>query len=179
MSTQQNAGTHRPLIRTVRGLTPKIDPTAFLAENAAILGDVEIGAKSSIWYQVSIRGDVMPIRIGRETNVQDNTVMHGTHGRFACTLHDRVTIGHSVILHGCEVKSGSLIGMGSVIMDGAVIGEHCLVGAGSLVTEGKKFPPKSLIVGRPGKFLRELTDEEVALLEQSADNYLLYSTWYK
>lgn len=166
------------LIRAVRGLSPQIADSAFVAENAVIIGDVVVGEKSSIWYNVTLRGDVMPLRIGRETNVQDGTVMHGTHGKFGCTLHDRVTIGHQVLLHGCEVGSGSLIGMGSIVMDGARIGEHCLVGAGSLVTEGKAFPPRSLILGRPAKLIRELTNEEIQLLEESADNYLLYATWY-
>lgn len=166
------------LIRAVRGLSPQIADSAFVAENAVIIGDVVVGEKSSIWYNVTLRGDVMPLRIGRETNVQDGTVMHGTHGKFGCTLHDRVTIGHQVLLHGCEVGSGSLIGMGSIVMDGARIGEHCLVGAGSLVTEGKAFPPRSLILGRPAKLIRELTNEDIQLLEESADNYLLYATWY-
>lgn len=159
-------------------LTPKIAKSAFLSGNIAITGDVEIGERASIWYNVTIRGDVMPIRIGAETNVQDGTVIHGTYGEYGCTLHERVTVGHMVMLHGCEVHKGSLIGMGSIIMDGVVIGDHSLVGAGSLITEGKKFPPKSLILGRPAKLVRTLTDDEIKLLEESADHYLLYSSWY-
>lgn len=163
---------------SVRGFTPKIHPSVLVFPNATIIGDVEIGAKSSIWSHVTIRGDVFAIRIGKETNVQDGTVIHGTYGKCGTTLHDRVTIGHLVMLHGCEIGRGTLVGMGSIVMDGAKVGEHCLVGAGSLITEGSVFPPRSLIVGRPAKVKRELTAEEVALLEQSADNYLLYSTWY-
>jgi carbonic anhydrase/acetyltransferase-like protein (isoleucine patch superfamily) len=165
-------------IVSVRGFTPKIHPTAFVFPNATIIGDVEIGEKSSIWPNVTIRGDVFAIRIGQETNVQDGTVIHGTYQRCGTTLQDRVTIGHQVTLHGCEIGKGSLIGMGSIIMDNAKIGESSLVGAGSLVTEGSVFPPRSLILGRPAKVKRELTQEEVALLEESADNYLLYSSWY-
>ncbi|PIS11352.1 MAG: gamma carbonic anhydrase family protein [Bdellovibrio sp. CG10_big_fil_rev_8_21_14_0_10_47_8] len=163
---------------TVRGATPQIGKDCFLASNATLIGDVQIGDGSSIWYQTTLRGDVNSIRIGKETNVQDGTVIHGTYQGFATFLGDRVTIGHMVVLHGCTVGSGSLVGMGSIVMDGAEIGEHCLVGAGSLVTEGSKFPPRSLILGRPAKVKRELTAEEIDLLEESADNYLLYKSWY-
>lgn len=164
---------------SVRGYTPSLEKDVFVADNARIIGDVKVGEKSSIWYNVTIRGDVMPIRLGKEVNVQDGSVVHGTYGKYGTTLHDRVTIGHLVMLHGCEVGRCCLVGMGSIIMDGAKIGEYSLVGAGSLVTEGSDFPPRSLIVGRPARVKRSLTDEEVALLEKSADNYLLYKTWYE
>lgn len=167
------------LIRSVRGFTPEIHPTTFLAENAAVIGDVKIGEGSSIWYNVTIRGDVMPIRVGRETNVQDGSVIHGTYGKYGTTLGDRVTIGHLVMLHGCEVGDHSLIGMGVTLMDGVKIGQDSIVGAGSLVTEGKEFPPRSLILGRPGKVVRELSIDELSRLQQSADNYILYATWYR
>lgn len=169
---------HPFLVKPLRGFTPNIDKTAFIAGNAAIIGDVEIGPKASIWYNVTLRGDVMPIRIGAETNVQDGTVIHGTFNDIGTTLHERVTVGHLVILHGTTVHRGCLIGMGSILMDHSEIGEYSIVGAGSLVTEGSKFPPRSLILGRPAKLKRELTAEEVAFLGKSADNYLLYSSWY-
>lgn len=161
-----------------RGVSPIIGEDVFIADNARIISDVEIGDRSSIWYNVVIRGDVMPIRIGKEVNVQDGSVIHGTFGKWGTTLHDRVTIGHLVMLHGCEIGRGTLVGMGSIVMDGVQVGEHCLIGAGSLVTEGTKIPPRSLVVGSPAKVKRPLTDEEVELLEKSADNYLLYKTWY-
>lgn len=161
-----------------RGMSPVIGEKVFVADNARIISNVEIGDNSSIWYNVVIRGDVMPIRIGKEVNVQDGAVIHGTFGKWGTTLHDRVTIGHLVMLHGCEIGRGTLVGMGSIIMDGCKVGEHCLIGAGTLITEGTEIPPRSLVVGRPGKVKRALTDEEVALLEKSADNYLLYKTWY-
>jgi carbonic anhydrase/acetyltransferase-like protein (isoleucine patch superfamily) len=164
---------------TVRNKTPEIGKEAFIADNARLIGDVVVGPRSSIWYNVTIRGDVMPIRIGSEVNVQDGSVLHGTYGKFGCTIEDRATIGHLVTLHGCTIGRCTLIGMGSIIMDGAEIGAHSLVGAGSLVTEGSKFPPRSLIVGRPARVKRELTQEEVELLEKSADNYLHYKTWYE
>ena len=167
------------ILVTARGMSPVLDENIFVADNSRIIGDVEIGEGSSVWYNVTIRGDVMPIRIGKEVNVQDGAVIHGTYGKFGTTLHDRVTIGHLVMLHGCEVGRGSLIGMGSILMDGVKVGEHCLVGAGSLLVEGTEIPPRSLVVGSPAKVKRALTDEEVALLEKSADNYLLYKTWYE
>ncbi|MFM6929179.1 MAG: gamma carbonic anhydrase family protein [Bdellovibrio sp.] len=161
-----------------RGKAPVIGKNVFIADNARIIGDVEVGESSSIWYNVTIRGDVMPIRIGNEVNVQDGSVIHGTYQKYGTTLHDRVTIGHLVMLHGCEVGKATLVGMGSILMDGVKIGEHCLIGAGSLLTEGTVIPPRSMVVGRPAKVKRALTDEEVDLLEKSADNYLLYKTWY-
>lgn len=163
---------------TVRGFTPKIGKNCFVAPNAFVIGDVQMGNDCSVWYSATIRGDVMPIRMGNEVNIQDGSVLHGTYGKFGCTVEDRVTVGHLVTLHGCHIGRESLIGMGSTIMDGAKIGEQCLVGAGSLVTEGSQFPPRSLIIGRPAKVKRSLTEEEIKSLSYSADNYLLYKTWY-
>ena len=164
---------------SARGKTPTLDSDVFVADGAKIIGDVVIGAKSSVWFNTTLRGDVMPIYIGRESNIQDGSVLHGTYGKFACEVGNRVTIGHTVILHGCKVGNSCLIGMGSILMDGVEIGEQSVVGAGSLVTEGKKFPAKSLIMGRPAKLIRPLNEEEINFLEQSADNYLLYKSWYK
>jgi carbonic anhydrase/acetyltransferase-like protein (isoleucine patch superfamily) len=164
---------------SVRGFTPEVAEDVFVADNARIIGDVKIGTKSSVWYNVTIRGDVMPIRIGNEANIQDGSVLHGTYQKFGCNIEDRVTIGHLVMLHGCTIGRESLIGMGSIVMDGAEIGAQSIVGAGSLVTEGSKFPPRSLILGRPAKVKRELTEEELKALKYSADNYLLYKTWYE
>lgn len=166
-------------LHEARGYKPELAENVFVADGAQIIGAVKIGEGSSVWFNTTLRGDVMPITIGRETNIQDGSVLHGTFGKFACEIGDRVTVGHSVILHGCKIGNACLIGMGSIVMDGAEIGERSVVGAGSLVTEGKKFPPGSLIVGRPAVFKRTLTDEELKFLEQSADNYLLYKSWYK
>ncbi len=161
-----------------RGFTPQIGENVFIADGAQIIANVEIGDNSSIWFNTTLRGDVMPIKIGKETNIQDGSVLHGTFGKFGCIVGDRVTVGHSVILHGCKIGTRCLIGMGSIIMDGAEIGDFSVVGAGSLVTEGKKFPPNSLIVGRPAVVKRPLDEDELKYLEQSADNYLLYKSWY-
>jgi gamma-carbonic anhydrase len=164
---------------SVRGKSPEIKKNCYIAPNAFIIGDVTIGENSSVWFNAVIRGDVMPINIGKEANIQDGSVLHGTFGKYGCTLEDRVTVGHMVTLHGCHVGRESLIGMGSTIMDGAHIGEQSLVGAGSLVIEGSVFPPRSLIIGRPAKVKRPLNPEEIKNLSHSADNYLLYKTWYQ
>ncbi len=164
---------------SARGFTPTVGPDVFIADGAKIIGDVSIGERSSVWFNTTLRGDVMPIVIGRETNIQDGSTLHGTFGKFGCTVGNRVTIGHNVVLQGCEIGDVTLIGMGSIVMDGAKVPDHCVVGAGSLVTEGKAFEPYSLILGRPAVFKRKLTPEEVQFLDQSADNYLLYKTWYK
>lgn len=162
-----------------RGKTPVLHKNSWVAPTAAIIGDVEIGEKSSIWFHTVLRGDVMPIRIGRETNIQDNTVIHGTYEKVGTTVGDRVTIGHSCILHGTYIEDQCLIGMGSILMDGSRIGPGSIVGAGSLVTEGSVFPGGVLILGRPAKVIRPLKPEEAAFLPQSAENYLMYRSWYK
>ncbi len=161
-----------------RGKTPDLGENVFVADGARLIGDVQVGANSSIWFNTTLRGDVMPIKIGHSTNIQDGSVLHGTFGQHACNVGDEVTIGHNVILHGCHIGDQCLIGMGSIVMDGAKIADHCIVGAGSLVTEGKSFEPYSLIVGRPAVFKRRLNDEEVSFLKKSADNYILYKSWY-
>jgi gamma-carbonic anhydrase len=165
--------------KTVRGFTPKIADKTWIAENAVLIGDVEIAEQASIWYNCVLRGDVMPIRIGEQSNIQDGSVIHGTYRKCGVLVGRRVTVGHQVTLHGCTIKDTCLIGMGSIVMDQVVVGEHCLVGAGSLLPEGKIYPPRSLILGRPGVVIRSLTDKEILLLEKSADNYLLYKTWYE
>ena len=166
------------MIIPINGIYPRIAGNAWMAPDATIIGDVEIGEKSSIWFQTLVRGDVHSIRIGRETNIQDGTIIHCTYKKASVTIGNRVTVGHKVMLHGCTVEDSCLIGMGSTIMDNAVIPHHCVVGAGSLVTEGATFEPYSLIIGSPAKFKRKLKEEEIKFLEQSADNYILYTSWY-
>ena len=162
------------------GHTPEIGKGTYLAEGAQIIGDVKIGRDSSIWFNTVLRGDVGPIRIGEETNVQDGTVIHGTFKKAFATLGNRVTIGHQVILHGCVVSDLCLIGMGSILMDDVFVAPRNIVGAGSLLTESSKFNEEGwLILGRPGKAIRRLKPEELAFLDKSADNYLHYKTWYQ
>ncbi len=167
------------MILKARGCEPKIGAGTFVAPSADVIGDCSMGENCSIWFNVTIRGDVMPIHIGNETNIQDGTVIHGTFGQAAAKIGDRVTVGHNAILHGCTIENLCLIGMGSVVMDNALIPKCSIVAAGSLVTEGASFPEKHLILGRPAKAVRPLKPEELAFLDKSADNYLLYKTWYE
>jgi len=167
------------LIKEVRGFTPKIAQDVYLAEDATIIGDVEIAAGSSVWFKTVIRGDVNSIRIGKNVNIQDGSILHATYNTTKTIIEDSVSIGHAVILHGCHIGEGSLIGMGSIVMDNAVIPKNSLVGAGSLVTENASFPAGHLILGRPARVIRPLNDQELNALKQSEANYLEYMTWYK
>lgn len=166
------------MIRSHRGVHPRIDVTAFLAENAIVIGDVEIGEDASVWYGVVLRGDCSGIRIGRATNVQDGTVVHGVEGRAATVLEPWVTVGHQVTLHGCHVRQRSLIGMGTVVLDGAVIGEESVVGAGSLVPAGMRVEPRTLVLGTPARFARRLDDDDVEWVLEHARAYLRYKAAY-
>ncbi|MDB5930074.1 MAG: transferase hexapeptide repeat containing protein [Polaromonas sp.] len=150
--------------------TPEIARTAFVAPEAILVGQVALAERSSVWFGAIIRGDNEPIVIGAASNVQEGAVLHADPG-FPLTLGERVTVGHQAMLHGCTVGQGSLIGIQAVVLNGAVIGRHCLVGAGAIVTERKVFPDRCLILGAPAKVVRELTDAEVAGLEQSAADY--------
>lgn len=165
-------------IISVRGFTPRVDKNVFIAPTATIIGNVKLGKSVSVWFNTVLRGDVEPIEVGDETNIQDGSVIHGTMGKCGVKLGRRVTIGHSVCLHGCTIEDTTLVGMGSIILDKAHIGPRCFVGAGSLVTEGSQFPEGQLIFGRPAKVIRPLTQQELSFLEKSADNYLHYQTWY-
>lgn len=149
---------------------PKIDSKAFVAKEATVIGEVEIGAESTVWPGAVIRGDNEPIRIGAKTSIQEGAVLHVDQG-CPLTLGDHVTIGHQVMLHGCTIGEGSLIGIQAVVLNNAVIGKDCLVGAGAIVTEGKTFPDRSLILGVPAKVVRELTDEDIAKIRHGAEGY--------
>lgn len=159
--------------------TPKIADGVFLAPNCTVVGDVILEEGVSVWFNAVIRGDVMPIHIGKNSNVQDGTIIHGTYKKCGTTIGENVSIGHTVLLHGCEVGDYTLVGMGSIIMDQAKIGKRSIVGAGTLITEKAEFPDGVLILGRPGKVVRELKPEELEFLPQSAKNYLHYQTWYE
>lgn len=161
------------------GLKPTVGEDVFVAPSADIIGDVRIGDRCSIWYQAVIRGDVMPITIGDETNIQDGSVLHGTYNKAELKIGKRVTVGHKVVLHGCEIGDKCLIGMGAIIMDNAKIPAKCIVGAGALVTENSEFEEGQLILGSPARAKRPLTEKELAFLDISADNYLKYKQWYK
>ena len=166
------------MIMSYKGVYPKIHESAFIEESAKIIGDVEIGENSSVWFNAVVRGDVHYIRIGARTNVQDNCTLHVTKDIFPLILGSDITVGHNVILHGCVVKDRCLIGMGSIILDNAEIGEDSIIGAGALVTEGMKVPSGSLVLGIPGKVVRSLKPEEIARIKKSANNYIEYSKNY-
>jgi carbonic anhydrase/acetyltransferase-like protein (isoleucine patch superfamily) len=154
----------------IDGLSPTLGEGAWVAPSADLIGDVRLGARASIWFGAVIRADNTPIILGDESNFQDGAIGHSDPGA-PLTIGSRVTVGHQAILHGCTVEDEALIGMGARILNGAVIGARCIVGAGSLVTEGKQFAPRSLIVGSPARAVRQLTDEQVALLSLSAAHY--------
>jgi carbonic anhydrase/acetyltransferase-like protein (isoleucine patch superfamily) len=161
------------------GRWPKIHETAFVASSADVIGEVEIGAHSSIWFQVVIRGDVHSIRIGARTNIQDHSMLHVTRDQSPLTVGDDVTVGHRATLHGCTVGNRVLVGMGAIILDDAVIGDDCVIGAGALVTKGTKIPPGHLVIGMPAKVVRPLKPEEQAWLPKSAENYVNDSREYR
>lgn len=166
------------VIKPYRGAFPKIHPSVYLSENVYIIGDVEIGEDSSVWFGSVIRGDVNYIRIGRRTNIQDNSVIHVTHDTHPTIVGDKVTVGHRVVLHGCVLGNNILVGMGAVIMDGVEIEDYVLVGAGALVTPNKKIPSGVLVAGVPAKIVRDLKEEEIRLIEESAENYVRYKNEY-
>ena len=152
-------------------LSPRLADTAWVADSAQVMGNVELAADTSVWFGAVLRGDTEVIRVGRGSNIQDNSVVHADIG-FPVTIGENVTIGHQVMLHGCSIGDGSLIGIQAVVLNGAKIGKHCLVGAGALVTEGQEFPDGSMIFGSPAKLVRQLTPEQVAGLDRSAEHYV-------
>lgn len=155
-----------------------IDKTVFIADGARVLGDVEIGKNSSVWFNAVIRGDSNKIRIGNRSNIQDNAVIH-TSKDFGVRIGDNVTIGHGAIVHGCTVKSNVMIGMGAIVLNGAVIEENCIIGAGALVTQGKVIPAGSLVFGNPAKVVRSLTDSEISSITDNAASYVKEAEQYK
>jgi carbonic anhydrase/acetyltransferase-like protein (isoleucine patch superfamily) len=157
---------------------PLVHPSCFVADTAQLIGSVALEEDASIWFQVVIRGDNDLITIGAGSNVQDSSVLH-TDGGIQVRVGRGVTIGHRVMLHGCEIGDSSLIGIGAIVLNRAKIGRHCLIGAGALVTEGKVIPDRSLVLGSPGKVSRQLSDQEVAMLEGSAAHYVHNAKRYK
>ena len=158
---------------------PTIHETAFVAPSADIIGEVEIGASSSVWFQTVVRGDVHSIKIGSRTNIQDLSVLHVTRKKFPLTIGDEVTVGHRALIHGCTIGNRVLVGMGAIIMDGAVIADNSVVAAGALITQGKVFPSGVLIKGSPAVASRQLTEEELEFLKISADNYVKDAADYR
>jgi len=167
------------MIKPFGNHTPQIHETAFITDDAIVIGDVEIGEDASVWFGSIVRGDVNYIRIGARTNIQDATVIHVSSKDHPTVLEDEITVGHRVTLHGCHVERGSLIGIGAIVLDGARVGAKSLVAAGSLITPGTVIPARSLVMGAPAKVKRALTEEELAGLDQSWKNYVELSRLYR
>jgi carbonic anhydrase/acetyltransferase-like protein (isoleucine patch superfamily) len=166
------------MLRSYKGVLPRVAPDAYVDESAQVIGDVEIGPESSVWMHAVIRGDVNRIRIGRRTNIQDGTIVHVMRDTHPTTIRDEVTIGHGAIVHGCTIADRVLVGMGAILLNGVDVGSDTIVAAGSLLTEGTVVTPRSLVMGSPGKVRRPLTDEEVASIRRYAENYVRYRLDY-
>jgi carbonic anhydrase/acetyltransferase-like protein (isoleucine patch superfamily) len=165
------------MLRTFGGIAPRIALSAYLDPSAQIIGDVTVGERSSIWPNASIRGDIGPIRIGAETSIQDNCALHLDEG-FPLTIGDRVTVGHSVTLHGCTIEDEALIGIGAIVLNGARVGKGAVVAAGSLIPEGMEVPPGTLVMGVPAKPRRAVTPEEHARFREGAAHYVKRARLY-
>ncbi|SDP77362.1 gamma carbonic anhydrase family protein [Halobacillus sp. SY10] len=166
------------MICEYKGKVPDIHPSAYVAEDAVITGDVTIQEKASVWFKTVIRGDVAPVHIGKNTNIQDLSLLHQSPDK-PLIIEDGVTVGHQVTLHSAHIKENALIGMGSLILDGAVIGEQAFIGAGSLVPPGKVIPPNTLAFGRPAKVIRELNEEDIKELNRIRKSYVEKGQYYK
>jgi len=167
------------MLRPYKGRLPQVAADAYVDPSAQVIGDVEIGAESSIWMNVVVRGDVNAIRIGRRTNIQDGTVVHVMRDTHPTTIRDEVTIGHAAIVHGCTIDDRVLIGMGAILLNGVGIGSDSIVAAGTLLPEGTTIAPRSLVMGSPGRVKRTLSDEEVASIRWYAENYVKYRLDYQ
>lgn len=168
------------LIKSVRNFTPKIGDDCYLADNATIIGQVEIGNQCSIWFNTVLRGDVNSIRIGNRVNIQDGTVIHTLYEKSVVEIGDDVSIGHNVTLHGATVNDNALVGMGSTILDHAVVGEGAIVAAGALVLAHTVIPPHTLWGGVPAKFIKQVDPTQSKELNKKiANGYLMYASWFK
>ena len=167
------------MIRAYRGTRPELGSETFVAESAEVIGEVTLGSRSSVWFNATVRGDVNSITIGHDSNIQDNAVVHVTGETGPVQIGDRVTIGHSAVVHGCTLHDRILVGIGAIILDNAVVSPDCIIGAGALVTQRVEIPPCSLVLGRPARVVRELSDEEVASILRYAEKYVRYSAIYR
>jgi len=172
-------GIVRGMVIALPGAAPRIDPTAYIHSSAHVIGDVHVGAESSVWFHTVVRGDVHSVRIGQRTNIQDNATVHVTRDRHATVIGDEVTVGHNAVVHGCTIGNRCLIGIAAVVLDGCVIGDDCLIGAGALLTPGTTMPAGQLVLGCPARVVRPLTDAERHSLIQSAANYVANAARYR
>jgi len=166
------------MLRPYRGILPRIHPTAFIDDSAQVIGDVEIGEQSSVWMGVVIRGDVNRIRVGNRSNIQDGTIVHVMKDTHPTFIADDVTIGHGAVVHGCTIENRCLIGMGAILLNGVTVGSGSIIAAGALLPEGMQVPPRSLVMGSPGKVRRTLSDEDLDEIQMYADRYVAYRLDY-
>jgi carbonic anhydrase/acetyltransferase-like protein (isoleucine patch superfamily) len=166
------------MIRAYRGITPQIAASAYIDPSAQVIGDVVVGERSSVWCNTTVRGDVHYIRIGDESNVQDNCCLHVMTGEYPCLVGNGVTVGHSVVLHGCVVEDDCLIGIGAILLNGVLVGSGSIIAAGALVTERTKIPPRSIVMGAPAKVKRAAAEEDFEMIRRHARNYVEYRRIY-
>jgi gamma-carbonic anhydrase len=167
------------LIKSVRGRTPVFGENCFLADNATVVGEVEMGDNCTVWFNAVVRGDVHSIRIGNNTNIQDGAIIHCTYQKAKTVIGNNVSIAHNAIVHGCTVEDNVLIGMGAIVMDDAVVGTNSVIAAGAVVLAGTIVEPNSIYAGMPAKKVKEISDEMKAVIERTAKNYPMYATWFK
>lgn len=168
-----------PLILPVKAIQPQFGENCYIAENATIVGDVIMGNECSVWFNAVVRGDVNAIRIGNKTNIQDGVVIHCTFEKASTTIGNNVSLGHNAVVHGCTVDDNALIGMGAIVMDHAVVQENCIIAAGSVVLENTICESGFIYAGIPAKKIKQLTPEQIERLKKTANNYVLYSSWFK
>ena len=168
-----------PLILPVKDHHPQLGENCFVAENATIVGDVVLGNDCSVWFNAVIRGDVNSIWIGNKTNIQDGAVIHCTYQKAATTIGNNVSVGHNAIVHGCTVEDNVLIGMGAIVMDGALVQTNCIVAAGAIVLENTCCESGYIYAGIPAKKVKQLSPEQIAALDKTANNYVMYGSWFK
>ena len=167
------------MLRPYRGQVPRVHPSAFIDDSAQVIGDVEIGEESSVWMCVVIRGDVNRIRIGSRSNVQDGTIVHVMKDTHPTLVGNDVTIGHAAVVHGCTIEDRCLIGLGAILLNGVTVGSGSIVAAGTLLPEGTQVPPRSLVMGSPGKVRRTLSDADLDEIQMYADRYVAYRLDYQ
>lgn len=167
------------MIRPYKGILPKIAQSAYIDPSAQVIGDVTLGERSSVWCGAVLRGDVNRIVLGEDTNIQDNSVLHGELDKYPVILGSRVTVGHMVVLHGCVVEDDCLVGIGAIILNGAKVGRGSVIAAGALVPEEMEIPPESLVMGMPAKVKRPVSEEEKARFKENAQRYIRYREEYR
>lgn len=165
------------LIQSVKGITPKIPDSCFLADNATLTGDVEMGEECSVWYNAVVRGDVNSIRIGNKVNIQDGVIIHCTYQKASTSIGNNVSLGHKAIVHGCTIKDNVLVGMGAIVMDHAIIEPGSIIAAGAIVTAGTLVEKNSIYAGIPAKKLKSVSNEHSEMIQRTADNYVMYKEW--